>query len=411
MICVFSIMPYGNISSGLVAGLKNKHKDLSVVGGNSGNLLFSLAGTMLSGEEHVFINHRFSIEMIRTITAKCKGLILPIANILSDKIPVNSNYTSKLEAVQCPIIVMGLGLQANLNKQIKDIELPNATVRFLKVLSNKSALVVTRGPSTLELCSKYIKTENFAPLGCPSILLAKEKNLGEILSVKMRKIIKNIDNDKFLEPRSYTVGNILKFKKNLKEDKSLQINIDFERFLLSDSLKCKNASIIFQTESNLFDAFNQYINNQDIDLSIFKAFNLEKELISSIEKDITNNWRSRFKHYISAKDWIRSITKNKISFSSRIHGTIAPLMAKVPAICFYHDARTKELSNTLNIPNVNIESTKNIDSFILKNLILKSLEKFNPDDFDNHRSKYSQKILKCFNSLDIKTSSHILNLI
>ena len=372
--------------------------------------MFHLAATSLSDEQHVFINSKFDKSMIRAITSKSKVLILPLANILSEEHPVNASIISALKQVRCPIIALGLGLQATINKEIKDIKLGKAAITFLEILSEKSPLVVTRGNSTLELCSRYVNTEKFLPLGCSSILLNDEKNLGEILSFKIKQILKNIDNDKFLQPTVYTIGNIVKFHRRLKEDIDNQINKDFEKFLLSHALINKNWEIIFQQEPFMFNAYNKVINNEKIDLSIFKVFNLGQKLISEIDNNRNNIWQSRIKHHISAKEWIRSLTKYKISFSSRIHGTIAPLMASVPSICFFHDARTKELCETLKIPRLDIKLTKNIDESKFKAIFKEALEKFESSKFDNHRLSYSKIIYESLNKLDVKVSSNIKNL-
>ena len=409
MIVVFSSMPFGNISTANPPKV-GQNRDLFLVGGNSGNLMFHLAATTLSDEQHVFINSRFDKNMIRAITSKSKVLILPIANILSEEHPVNASLISCLKQVRCPIIVLGLGLQAAINKEIKDIKLGMAAINFLKIISEKSALVVTRGQSTLELCSKYVNTEKFLPLGCPSILLNHEKNLGEILSLKIKEILENIDNDEFLQPSVYTMGNIIKFHRRIKEDINNQINKDFEKFLLSNALLNKNWEIIFQQEPFMFNAYNKIINNEKIDSSIFKVFNFSQKLISEIDHNKNNIWQSRIKHHISAKEWIRSLKKNKIAFSSRIHGTIAPLMAGVPSICFFHDARTKELCETLKIPKLDIKLTKNIDEFNFKNIFKGALENFQPNLFDKHRISYSKTIYESLNKLNVKVSSSISNL-
>ena len=59
--------------------------------------------------------------------------------------------------------------------------------------------------------------------------------------------------------------------------------------------------------------------------------------------------RTRF--YVDPWPWIDDLRDFDFSFGTRIHGTIAALLAGTPAVVLAHDSRTLELARYFDIPH------------------------------------------------------------
>jgi polysaccharide pyruvyl transferase WcaK-like protein len=56
----------------------------------------------------------------------------------------------------------------------------------------------------------------------------------------------------------------------------------------------------------------------------------------------------------SINGWIHHVRRFTAAVNTRIHGTLMSIAAGVPAVCIWHDTRTRELSQRLRLPHISI---------------------------------------------------------
>jgi hypothetical protein len=56
--------------------------------------------------------------------------------------------------------------------------------------------------------------------------------------------------------------------------------------------------------------------------------------------------------FFNYPDWVLFMRGMRFCLGTRIHGTVAALLAGVPALLICHDSRTTELARSMNIPHL-----------------------------------------------------------
>ena len=65
--------------------------------------------------------------------------------------------------------------------------------------------------------------------------------------------------------------------------------------------------------------------------------------------------RSHGKVFLNYPDWIAFMKTRTLCFGTRIHGTVASLLAGTPAMLVCHDSRTLEMARSMSIPMVSLD--------------------------------------------------------
>ena len=162
------------ISLAKISGLSGPDA-LRASGNNFGNMLFTKAVyTHFSKAQH--IGFAFSPD---EINKNYSALIIPAANWISKRTDWQK-LADRLEQITVPICAVGLGTQLDTIEQITEI--PDGSKRFLKILSQKSAVIGVRGEFTKKALS-LLDIHNAVSLGCPSIYMSgrlPELDLGKL---------------------------------------------------------------------------------------------------------------------------------------------------------------------------------------------------------------------------------------
>lgn len=409
MITTLSSMPYGHAKP-CISGHKHPHSQiLKVTGRNTGNLLFHYAASLLTAEPTFFIERSTTPKIHRFLNRNSKALIIPVANLLNEEIPVSTALTKVISACECPVLVLGLGLQAPKDKSVDSIDLPQKTIEFLRILSEKSALVSCRGQKTLRLCSKYTDISSFRAHGCPSILISPDTSLGQTLQANL-----NSYNDLVAQglcPRTvYTVGNIVKFLSRAGLDHGSANSAKFEQLVMLEAIKNPNKRIIFQTEPFLFKALDMTDAGHSVPAEmILEKFGLPHFSYSCDMDSLSiRSLPSRLLYFSSAKEWISSLDGASFAVSQRIHGTIAALNAGVPAVCVYHDARTEELCQIMGVPSADINSLlPKMQSNGIDEAIANAIQKCDFNMINKARKLYATDLVAEFGRLGVQPSELI----
>jgi hypothetical protein len=324
---------------------------------NIGNLLFqnSVFRTFMDKGVQIdpdFYNFDSSAERAYEINTTYDCYLLPLANYFRESyIPYLRKQTELIRQLKIPVIVIGVGLQANTNHSMKDGFPFDSDVRdFVKAVLNRSSIVGLRGETTARYLTAlgFRAERDFTVIGCPSM---------------------------------YTFGRDLQVK---------------SRAFTKDSLVCVNSARkrINDVTSRYLESNTQYFAHhyfipQDID---------ELKLVFTGHGSVS--YRSSYSEYMTEEiyksdsvrfplnvaTWLKFLRKTDLVFGPRIHGNIAGILAGTPSLLFPGDARTLEIAkyHDLNYVRVNKsnESVRLID--LLENIDFAKPMKKHAQNFDHY---------------------------
>lgn len=350
---------------------------------NTGNLIFQYASKILSEPSHV----RYALGANNeVINSQSTGLIIPMANHIGSHIDL-SQEGPKIQNVNVPVIVLGLGVQFELGKiNIEDI--PKGTISWLKSLSEKSDRknITVRGKETGRVLSKLGFGNKIEILGCPSLLINEDINLGEKLYKKFLSSSANIKLSKL----GIAAGN-----------PHIRKLANLEKSFISLVNK-HNAKYIIQHPPLLIKLSSGYSDSVTDDEFLI----LQKYWFENMSKEEIIDWfLTKSQTYISVPQWFYDVSKLEFVVGTRIHGIQAALQAGTPAVCLYIDIRTKELCETMGIPHAPAENFKN-DLNIEE--IFDIFSKWDYKAFDENRINVAKKLKNIFISNGAMISKHNL---
>lgn len=294
----------------------------NLIGNNVGNLILSQASYRLlshknakvrryNGQSAWFMNHTADAFVVPLANAFRKAFVDPL-NTLSDLI----------EDLKIPVIVLGVGAQSGRDNSPEVIE---AAKRFVSAVLNHSAKIGVRG----EYTKQYIQSLGFAAdnievIGCPSMFMH---------------------------------GNEIRVSKKVD-----QIERDSEIALTLSPYRKKMAPI---ANANLAEYPNLTYFAQDVaTLRVMRGGEfMEKDrpgMPISREHPLLSQDKTVFP--LDPKTWFDELAKRDFTFGSRIHGTIASIIAETPALLLAHDSRTTELADYHRLP---YKQLKEIESNVL----------------------------------------------
>lgn len=297
------------------------------LGGNSGNLMF-LYGTMnvltTSATECVSTHYQksWTEEEIEDINQNYAALILPLADAFrADFMPTLRAYTNLIRQLKIPVVVNGVGLRAAYEPQLETPRPFDADVKaFVKEVLNHSSMLGLRGAITGEYLSKlgFIPERDYTIIGCPSLYtygsLEANKSTGSgSIAVSLNGLVP---------------PNLKDFYVNLLE-------------------KHPNTHLIQQRRVELLDLYY----NRKKDLSTNVAEFANRNIFQSFDySELKAEDRVHF--FTSVPSWIEYMKRFDLFVGSRFHGTVAAILAGVPALLTPFDARTREFADYHQIPTI-----------------------------------------------------------
>lgn len=290
---------------------------------NVGNLLFpySIYRNLLSDNTTIepyakrpntadadFINNNYDV------------FLLPFANAFRSNFEEKlSLWTDLINAVKIPCIIVGIGVQSDLNySEESKFSFDEPAINFCKAVAKKSAYIGVRG----EITYNYLKRLGFGEItqiiGCPSMYM-----FGENLPAPKEKITGKLSisvNGK------NTDDNLI--KKFLFSDNSFSFYIPQK----TDELKllyCEN-TVIAPSKENIYP-------------------------ISIGNRLFTDD---KIQFCVNVPSWLDLLKTVDFSIGTRIHGSIAAVLAGIPTFILATDTRMMELAKYHNIPYI---ETSNFD--------------------------------------------------
>ena len=313
---------------------------LAKVGQNTGNLLFQYAVCSLVDEDFVVVGDDLPWD-VSLVREQCKVLVIPSANFIRENFDF-SGFVNFLEAVNLPLVFLGLGAQAKDYNQT-EFDFHPSIIKLFSLLKERCKLTGLRGEFTQNLLEKFGVT-NTVVTGCPTNFLNPDPELANKLEKKWNKDI-----------FSFLVTGDEPWPKNL-------VKRDVERKMISWA---NNGNGIFIQQS--VSPFIKYARQNNPYQTEDVPEHHEESLKNSIAPDMTNEEFKAFvatkmRVYYSVDQWLEDSARFDFSIGLRLHGNMVAWQSGTPAIWIYHDSRTRELAETMALPRVSCEEFLQADS-------------------------------------------------
>ncbi len=334
------------------------HKTTSEIfdqaGKNTGNQLFRFAIYSHISSPKQIVDFNTDPEYIKN---NFDILVIPSANQVNPAWDLGSR-AKFIEQCQLPVLVIGLGAQAPQLEFDEKLELQPGTIRYLKVISEYSKRIAVRGKFTVRCLQQY-GIENTVVMGCPSIFLSPRSNLGQIIEPKYQKQIVKL---------SVASGSCPPNKiHQLVERKLIDLVDSYQGHYI-----CQAPQDLIALSRSRIEEIQQLDYLQKIHSYLMPKVS-DSEFVSFARRHFVSFW--------NVESWLEFLSTCDFSLGKRIHGNIAAIQAETPALVITHDSRTKELCNTMKIPNMAMKE------FLKTHDLIDLIEKisFNGTIFDQNR--------------------------
>lgn len=358
------------------AAFQGSDELLQLVGQNTGNLAFHYGVNRIIGAKPANVPWYATADQIN---AAGELAIMPCANQLGTHVDMGS-FAAKLEIATPRIVAVGLGAQgSSLYSDLSD--LPEGTVAWLKQLVSHAPEpgkpnITVRGDFTMRVLEKYGFSSNAVSLGCPSLLINPNQDLGRQLQDKY---------DARFDRVAVAAGHPAWAPLSGIESALVRIMMDTD-----------GAYIIQATGEALALARS----DKTKDLTPYKK-SLRAYLGLNLSDEQFDRWVRRYMvAFYNIPAWMEYIRGFDFVVGSRIHGIMLAMQAGVPGLCIAHDSRIRELCEKSRIPCVlasNIKGRLTIED-------LRSMVEFDGHDFDANRSQIRGQYLQFFQDNGVNVS-------
>ncbi|WP_327118713.1 polysaccharide pyruvyl transferase family protein [Streptomyces sp. NBC_01341] len=307
------------------------HRDVFAT--NAGNLIFSDAShkILTTPRAEVFSNGiRTDPSAADRINEEFDVFVVPLANAFRPTFerPLK-RMTQLIKKLRIPVVVLGVGAQADLKYDAARLKPMEPTVReFVTEVLNRSASIGVRG----EFTEQYLKNMGFRDvevIGCPSMFMNGETFTLEKKSESLTAESRISVNGSHSAVRSHGLDAIIR---------QAHQRYPHLRFVGQNLLEAQ--LLHWRETSNPIGA--------QTSMPTHPSHPMYRE--------------GKVRLYIDPATWIEELRAFDFSFGSRIHGNIAALLAGVPSTVLCSDSRTLELCRYFGIPHRKISETpKNID--------------------------------------------------
>lgn len=307
---------------------------MAVSGANIGNLAFrhALRSILLNVDDYRPVRYLSYVEAANR--GEVDRTIVSCANWLGTSEQdeaANLNRARAFEAVDVPTVCFGLGVQAPASSGVPELG-PN-TRRLAKVLSERAELLSVRDEMTRRALDQ-IGISNVVVTGCPSNFINPDPELGITIIEKARMLREDGLGWKDIRSAlSEFSGGHTRSALVLRE--SLRLMAEAPAFLVVQSPMLLPFLLGESREPpRVYIGNNPYRPDQN---------RLRRLLLSSTL------------HFSSIGSWMDFARTCDVSFGMRIHGTMIPLQAGVPAVLVSHDSRTTGLAEHMGIPQISAD--------------------------------------------------------
>lgn len=288
------------------------------LGDNSGNLIFSHAAYKLLATSNTEITTRFRPKSYdpQKINETQDVFVVPLANAFRRSY-VNGlrALTQVIEKLTIPVVVLGVGVQTDVHGDREYLRpIDDAVKAFCRAVLDRSHTIGVRG----EVTEDYLRTLGFSAveqIGCPSMFLH-----GDSLRIEKSKAA--------LGPQDRVAMTISPYVSSMAS------------VVANHHQKYPNLRYIpqdLQTLGTLLYGDARDSRGKVSPIPIHTSHPLFVE--------------DKVRMFVDPSTWMDYLSGFDFNFGTRIHGTIAALLAGTPGFLFAHDSRTLELARYFDIPH------------------------------------------------------------
>jgi hypothetical protein len=307
-------------------------KLLSSVGANTGNLVFQYAVNRSIAEDKLYVGTDVPWDAAE-VRARCRVLVIPSANFIRENFDL-TGFVAFLKKTDLPLVFVGLGVQAD-SFEKNSFDLHPSICSLIGLLRERCRIVGVRGEFTAQVLSDF-GIDKLSVIGCPSNFLNPDQELHRKLADKWH----------VNESAIATTGDE-PWPKDLRKR-------DAERKLV-DIARASGGLYVQQSVEPFVLALRRHCVYQSIHTSAGALESLRSSIAPSMsvahfEAFLTSTVRL----YFDVDQWLQDLSRFNLSLGLRLHGNMVAFQAGCPAIWIHHDARTKELADTMCLPSVSI---------------------------------------------------------
>ena len=229
----------------------------------------------------------------------------------------------RLEASGLPVITVGLGAQADLDRSHPVLQ--PGTLRLIRLLAERSPAISVRGDFSAEVLAQH-GIHNVLVTGCPSALL-----IGRVHPFLNRT---SVISDH---------GCAIHASRNL-----FDAGKPLERFLYRQAIRRQIPVLLQAEQPDILFKLNAPPAPDEVRFH-------HQVLTWAYGADIASvhSYLASQAQFIPDYDaWIRYLSTRQFVIGTRLHGTIASLIAGTPATLITHDSRTAEAALAMHLPTV-----------------------------------------------------------
>lgn len=289
-----------------------------LIGSNVGNLMFSHASyRLLSTSAAEITTSKFEGLDANEINENYDVAVVPLANAFRTSLIEGVRELAALfEKLTIPIVILGVGAQGPVSGEFKSSELDAVVTRFIRAVLERSPSIGVRGELTAQyLANLGFGAEHVDVIGCPSLFMR-----GPEFEV-VRKV------------------------ESLTKYSRISLNVSPYRPLIGP-ISLDHA----QRYPNLMYTAQDQRTLGLMLTGVFRApYTPPDGSPTSLDHPLIRENRVRF--CLDPSTWMDYLSTFDFSFGTRVHGTIAALLAGTPAVLLAHDSRTLELADYHQIPH------------------------------------------------------------
>ncbi|WP_269931497.1 polysaccharide pyruvyl transferase family protein [Aminobacter sp. HY435] len=327
---------------------------LDDLGLNSGNMMFTEALCRLLGR-----TSPIPFSLPERELEGCDALVLAVANWINEYDDFGW-LADRIERSDMAVFLVGVGAQASMDMVYPRIK--PGTLRLLKVVAERSVSIAARGEFTCDVL-EHFGIKNAVPVGCPSLLLAGSSGIEFTQRASTARTVVHGTRHGYQQ----AVG-LQKFmyQQAFKHDYDLLLQSEHPDIVLALDLveEHKLAEKAYEAVQGVYGA-----GSVDATIRFLKAHGL---------------------FYFNYESWISAMKARTFCVGTRIHGTIASILAGTHATLIAHDSRTLEMAKAMSIPYVEASSIPTDVDMDVEKLLEISRYSNVAISYDAYRQKYME---------------------
>lgn len=295
----------------------------TATGFNTGNLLIGDAVHRLADVEATSWGTMVDIAELNNAVDL---IVVPAANFLSPSVDL-SWLLPIVSRTTVQVLMVGVGAQFPTTR-LSEASLPEATVRVMRMISQRSYSISVRGQFTADVLAKF-GIHNTRVTGCPTLFRSKKPTLS----------VKRPSAD-FYRPAFNGSSNVIKHAAEPETARRVELK------LLQLAMETKAPYVLQNELPEMLIASDPTTARNGCKATLQRlgaTFPLD---------DYEQYIKEHAKTFFDVEEWLAFIGNFEVVAGTRFHGSIAALSQGIPAAFIAHDSRTLELCETLRIPIV-----------------------------------------------------------